>query len=162
MKKILISFFIFLACTFSAKAQGGGFTGGSFTLFMSDHLMTQVTAHGGYAFNDKLAAYAGIGFAAVYDGEWGAAGSSEIGLRWTPWHGDVLYLDLKPRVSMTFTDRIDVMDVGIIPSLRFRVSPHWDFFADFGSIGARYYYGIWVPFVGVTSVHASLGVNYRF
>ena len=161
MKKLLISFFVLAACALSAKAQSG-FVGGSLTLFMSDHFMSQVTAHGGYEFSDRLAAYAGVGFAAVYEGEWGAAGSSELVLRWTPWHGNVLYLDLKPRVAMAFTSSIDIVDVGIIPSLRFRVSPHWDIFADFGSLGARYYYGTWVPFVGVTSVQAALGVNFRF
>jgi hypothetical protein len=69
---------------------------------------------------------------------------------------------LKPQVSIGFSSSIGILDVGIIPSLRFRVSPRWDFFADFGSIGARYYYGVWVPFVGITSVRACLGVNYRF
>lgn len=162
LKIALAITFLLFAFNPLAKAQSGGFWGGGVTLFYSGAFTYQTTVHGGYAFNDRFAILAMGGIAAVAgDG----SGSYVAGLmgayaRYTPWHNDILYIDIKPRVEMAFSRGVDGLDIGIVSSLRFRVLPKFEIYADLASLGARYVGDSWVPCIGVANNGATVGVNF--
>lgn len=163
MKKILAIFISLLAISSLAKAQPGGFIGGGITVFYAGTFTYQTTVHGGYAFNDKFAVMAMGGIAASVDeGDGYVVGETGAYVRFTPWHNDVLYIDIKPRVELAFSSEIEAVDIGIVPSLRFRVSPKFEIYTDVASLGARYTGYSWKPCVGITNVGATVGVNYLF
>lgn len=162
MKKTLILFLLMLSCSFVGKAQNG-FIGGRFTLFFSDGLLYETTIHGGYEFNKRFAVMAmgGIGAAAQgYDDY--VFGETGVYARLTAWYNNVLFLDFKPTVELVFRNYLSVMDIGIVPSLRFRVSPKWEVFTDVGAVGIRYMDNEWIPRIGVNSMVTAIGVNFRF
>ena len=117
------------------------------------------TNDGGYEFNDKMAVMAMTGIVFGNSSVFGEVGTY---FRFTPWHNDVFFLDFKPSVEMAFSDYISVLDIGIVPSMRFRCSDHWEVFTDVGAIGVRYLEGDWMPRIGITNMTATVGVNYRF
>lgn len=161
MKKTIV-FIGLLVLTTMVKAQTG-FMGGGLTAIYYDSFVYQSTIHGGYEFNDKFAAIAMFGIAAVAEyGDDILLAESGVYLRYTPWHNKVLYLDFKPRVEVAFAKYIAAIDVGIVPSLRFRVSNRWEVFTDIGAFGVRYLDEEWRPHVGFTNMGATVGVNYRF
>lgn len=162
MRKIAILLVLLVSCSFAGKAQTG-IIGGGLTLFYSNGFLYQATLHGGYEFNDKIATTAMIGIGAAAEGNGSyVVGETGIYFRFTAWHNDVFFLDFKPAFEMAFRDYISVMDIGIVPSLRFRTSPHWEIFTDIGAFGARYNEGVWRPRLGITNITAAVGVNYRF
>lgn len=162
MKKVLVLLIVALSFSFVGKAQTG-FVGGGLTLFFSNGLLYMSTIHGGYEFNDKIAVMAMGGIVAIgqdrYSHVNGSVGSY---FRYTTWHNNVIYLDLKPAIEIAFTDYISVADIAVVPSLRFRCSTHWEVFSDIGAFGVRYMEGDWMPRIGISSVTAVMGVNYRF
>lgn len=134
--------------------------GGDFTAFYAGAFRYQVSALGGYEFNDKIAVQASIGVTGIEDYADYLTGAY---FRYTPWHNDVLYLDLRFR-SLIMTDFLEIegADIGITPMLRFRCNSHWDLFATVGSIGVRYEGYDWVPCIGLISSSTDIGVVYRF
>ncbi len=162
MKKTLILFLLMLSCSFVGKAQNG-FIGGRFTLFFSDELLYETTIHGGYEFNKRFAlmAMGGIGATAQGYGDY-LLGETGVYARLTAWYNNVFFLDFKPTVEIAFKHSIDVMDIGVVPSLRFRVLPKWEVFTDVGAVGIRYMNNEWIPRIGVNSLMTTVGVNYRF
>ena len=162
MRKIVFLTVLLVSCSYICKAQTG-VIGGGLTLFYSDGLLYQGSLHGGYEFNDRIAALAMIGIGAVAeDGDSYVAGLTGVYVRLTAWHNDIFFLDFKPGFEMAFQDYISIMDIGIVPSLRFRTSPHWEIFTDIGAFGARYNEGVWKPRLGISNITAVVGVNYRF
>lgn len=137
--------------------------GGGITAFYSGTFSYQTTIHGGYAFNDKIAIMAMGGIAAtVNEGNSFVLGETGAYVRFTPWHNDYLYIDIKPRVELLFSEEIAAVDIGVVPSLRFRVSPKIEIYTDIASAGVRYMYGSWIPCLGVASHDAIVGVNFLF
>lgn len=159
MKKLSLLLVLALSLPIMGKAQNGFFIGGKLTLFYVDGFVYENSIHGGYEFNDKTAVMAMAGIAAFDSGALG-----EVGLyaRLTAWHNDFVFIDFKPSVELVYSDAIDAADIGIVPSVRFRVAPKWDVFADVGALGARYLGGEWTPRIGINTVDASVGINYRF
>lgn len=161
MKKTLILFLLMLSCSFVGKAQNG-FIGGRFTLFFSDELLYETTIHGGYEFNKRFALMAMVGIgASVQDYDY-ILGETGVYARLTAWYNNVFFFDLKPTVELIFRDYLTGMDIGVVPSLRFRVAPQWEVFTDVGAVGIRYMNNKWIPRIGVNSLMTTVGVNYRF
>lgn len=134
--------------------------GGDMTSFYVSAFRYQFSALGGYEFNDKIAVQASFGITGVENYSNYLAGAY---FRYTPWHSDVLYLDLRfralIRTDLTVTEGADI---GITPILRFRCNQHWDFFATIGSLGARYEEFNWAPCIGLINSNTDIGVIYRF
>lgn len=163
MKKILAIFVSLLALSSITQAQSGGFIGGGISSAYSGKFSYQTTIHGGYAFNDKIAIMAMGGIAAaVTEGDGIVLGETGAYVRFTPWHNDFLFIDIKSRVELVFSDEIEGIDVGVVPSLRFRLSPTIELFTDVAFAGVRYIYGYWMPCIGVSSHDAVVGVNFLF
>lgn len=90
------------------------------------------------------------------------AGIVDPFVRFCAWHNERIFIDLKATAGFGFTDELILCQVGIRPSLRFRINEHWDMSADLGLFGAQYTYSVgWRPAFGITS-SAGLWVAYRF
>ena len=59
-------------------------------------------------------------------------------------------------------DGINGADIGLLGSLRVRVSDHIDIFTDYLPVGVRYSFDDVTPLVGILSNGCSLGLHYRF
>lgn len=118
---------------------------------------------GGYEFNDKWAIGGGVGLdlTATSNSAY-AAGFLAAYVRYTPWHNDYIFTDIKWRTEAILKDGINGADLGLMGSLRFRVSDHIDIFTDFLPVGVRYSFDDATPLIGILSNGCTLGLHYRF
>ena len=162
MKKFLFILVLSLACLkISAQTP---YIGGSVTLAFSKGLSSENNFHGGYEFNDKWAVGGTVGLNLLsYEGDTVAGGFLGINVRYTPWHNDILFTDIKWRTEALLNeDGVNGADLGFVGSLRFRVSDHFDIFTDFIPVGVRYSNEETFPMVGILCSGCSLGLHYRF
>ena len=139
------------------------YVGGSLSLAYHESFQLKPHFLGGSEFNDKWAIGGGIGLdLSAYGGDAIAAGFAAVYVRFTPWHNDVLYTDIKWRTEAIIRDGINGADIGLCGSLRFRVSDHIDIFTDFMPLGVRYTGGDFYPLIGILCDGCSLGLHYRF
>lgn len=163
MKKVLFILILSLACL-QVNAQTS-YIGASVTLAYSDGLASENNFHGGYEFNEKWAVGGTIGMNLFsYEGTTVAGGFLGVNVRYTPWHNDVLYTDVKWRTEALLQDAEGVVgaDMGFVGSLRFRVSRHIDIYTDFLPVGVRYSSGDTYPMIGILCSGCTLGLLYRF
>ncbi len=156
---VLVSILLF--ASFGNKADAQTWTiGGNITLKTANkYAYTRLEVDGGYEFNDKWAVGLKTGFETGSD-----TGSFILGGngRFTPWHNDVLYIDIKAVADLLVYDVVS-LNTGIVPSLRFRVAPRWEVYSDFGFIGLRGQLGYGLsPVAVITALNAGLGVTFRF
>lgn len=172
MKKIIT--FLLLAVCISAFAeetvqpskQSAFFLGATGMVGYSDYFTMAIEPILGYEFNDWCAIGTGIGFVVAAEGnESSLSGVAEPFLRFTAWHNELVYIDFKVTAGLGFTNRLYMAQVGIRPSLRFRLSPHCDLAADIGLFGAQYQpkdKRAWKPAIGITATAAGISCVYRF
>lgn len=163
MKKVIFMLVLSLACL-EIKAQTP-YIGGSVTLAYTGGFNSDTHFYGGYEFNDKWALGGCVGLnMAANDSAVIAGGFLGAYLRFTPWHNDILYTDIKWRTEVLLRDAIGVAaaDVGLCGSLRFRLNDHIDIFTDFIPVGVRYSGGDTFPLIGILGSGCSLGMHYRF
>ena len=142
MKKIvLILALAVLSLTGQRLSAQTPYVGGSLTLAYVNHFTFNQHFFGGYEFNDKWAVGGGLGLDVSTYGT-----------------------DIKWRTELLLQDSVGVSgaDIGFVGSLRFRVTNHFDVFADFLPVGVRYSGGDTYPLVGILGNGCSLGVLYRF
>ena len=167
MKKIvLILALAVLSLTGQRLGAQTPYVGGSLTLAYADHFTFNQHFFGGYEFNDKWAVGGGLGLdVSTYGNGHGVVGGfMGAYVRFTPWHNNLLYTDIKWRTELLLQDSVGVSgaDIGFVGSLRFRVTNHFDVFADFLPVGVRYSGGDTYPLIGILGNGCSLGVHYRF
>lgn len=163
MKKVIFILVLSMACL-KVSAQTP-YIGGSVTLAYSNGFTSDTHAYGGYEFNDKWAIGGGIGLNLLsYGSNTVAGGFLGVYVRYTPWHNDILYTDIKWRTETLLRDAVGVdgADMGFVGSLRFRINDHIDIFTDFIPVGVRYSDGETYPFIGILGSGCSLGLHYRF
>jgi hypothetical protein len=167
MKKIvLILALAVLSLTGQRLSAQTPYVGGSVTFAYSNYFQFDQHFFGGYEFNDKWAIGGGLGLNVVTHGN----GHGIIGgfmaayVRFTPWHNNLVYTDIKWRTEALLQDAVGVSgaDIGFCGSLRFRVSNHIDIFTDFVPLGVRYSAGDTYPVIGILGNGCSLGMHYRF
>ena len=161
MKKIILV--ILLTCaTFNVFAQKTWFVGGTGLIsYSNDTFSLGIEPEVGYEFTDWFAVGAGTGFVFSYDGDGIILGIAETFARFTPWHNDLVYIDLKVGGDLAFDSLIESADIGIRPGVRFRINDHWEVSADLGLFGASYT-GYWTPSFGITGGAAGIWCAYRF
>lgn len=164
MKKISIVFaFVVLSLVSHNLYAQSPYVGGSFTAAYYNSFQFKTHFLGGYEFNEKWAIGGGIGLDLLaYDSDGIAAGFIAAHIRFTPWHNDILYTDIKWRTEVLIHDGINAADIGLAGSLRFRVSDHIDVFTDFVPLGVRYIGGNFSPLIGILCDGANIGLHYRF
>lgn len=163
MKKFLFCLITLLTLSGAGLKLGAQtpYVGGSMTAYYSNSFVLSATVLGGYEFNDTWAIGGSIGF----DITPSQAGQIALYARWTPWHNDVIFMDVKLRAESYIVDAFKFFcaDAGLIGSLRFRTSDHVDIFADVFNLGARFYRGgDTIPMIGLFGDTARMGVLYRF
>jgi hypothetical protein len=157
-KTILIVAFISLLCT--NQAQNRWFVGGTAAISYTDYFYLAIEPQFGYEFTDRWALGAGIGFGLADVDIYGVA---EPYVRFCAWHNDRIFIDLKATGALGFNDELIICQLGIRPSLRFRINDHWDIAADIGLFGAAYTaIDGWMPAVGINAASAGLWFAYRF
>lgn len=150
-----------LFSSFGSKANAQTWTiGGNLTLKAAEKFSyTRLEVDGGYEFNDRWAVGLKTGF------ETGTNNGSYIlggNVRFTPWHNDVLYIDIKAVAESMIYDDI-TLNTGIVPSLRFRLAPRWEVYSNFGFLGFRGEPDSRLkPLAIITAFDAGLGVTFRF
>lgn len=154
---------ILLLCATNASAQRR-YAGGSFTAFYSTHFDYSTHLHCGYEVNERWAAGGTLGVdLSTYSRYTTTSGIIGGYVRYTPWHNDILWLDIKCKAEMSLRKGgIGSADLGFTGGLRFRLSPHWDVYTDIACLGARYVYDYWSPLIGITGSGCSVGALYRF
>ncbi|MDO4190404.1 MAG: hypothetical protein Q4D14_01780 [Bacteroidales bacterium] len=159
MKKLLA--ILALCLTLGTTAQAQWYLGGSGSLgYNTDGFQFTLIPRAGYEFNDMFAVEAGLG---VYTDFNYAYGSADAWFRFTPWHNDIVYIDLLAGGDIFFNDYIGTSDLGIRPQLRFRIHPSVDFSTWVGLFGASYdYFDGWSPTFLATGISCGVAAVYRF
>lgn len=168
--------FIFLAAVFLATValsdkafaqnaqQGTFFLGGSGQMGYGGVFNFSFEPIAGYEFNDRWAIGTGLGVVLSASGGYTAVlGIAEPFLRFCVWHNDLFFIDLKATGAVGFNYSLQLCQLGIRPSLRFRLSDHCDMAADIGLFGAQYTTSNgWQPAIGLTTTSIGLWFAYRF
>ena len=165
MKKIFVLLAAVASLSLSVKAQNRGsfFVGGTAGIGYSDCFEFALEPIIGYEIKDWMAVGTGLGMSVAAGG--GASvvlGVAEPFIRFTPWHNDLVYLDLKTTAGFAFDNQLIFTQIGVRPGIRFRVTPHCDIAADLGLFGAQCTLGDWSPAIGLDGTSVSLWVAYRF
>ena len=163
MKKLFFCLIALLTLSGAGNKLGAQtpYIGGSLTAYYVNSFALSATVSGGYEFNDSWAVGGSLGL----DIAPSLAPQISLYARWTPWHNDVLFVDVKLRTEGYFSGKFHFVsaDAGLVGSLRFRASNHVDIFADVVNLGARIYRGGDVlPMIGMFTDTARMGVLYRF
>ncbi|MBO4654480.1 MAG: hypothetical protein J5644_02920 [Bacteroidales bacterium] len=163
MKKIIL-FFALLLTMFVSSAQKTWFVGGTAGFGYTDNFTFSLEPQFGYEFTDKWAIGTGLGLAlSSSEGYTVVLGVTEPFVRFCAWHNDRIFIDLKATAGIGFDDELELCQIGIRPSLRFRINDHWDIAADLGLFGAQYTYSNgWTPAIGISATSVGLWFNYRF
>ena len=90
-------------------------------------------------------------------------GIAEPFVRACVWHNESIFVDLYALGSFEFTDELKLCQVGLRPSLRFRVSENVDMAVDLVVLGAQYSpeYG-WSPSISLSSLNGGFRLAYHF
>ncbi len=163
MKKTFLLFFFVLAML-TSFAQRTFFVGGTAEISYAGQFNLGLEPQVGYEITDRWAVGTGIGLTLASSGGYTAVlGVAEPFIRFCAWHNDRFFVDLKAIGGFIFDDELEICQVGLRPSLRFRINDHWDMSADIGLLGAQYvnYVG-WTPAFGLSSASAGLWFAYRF
>lgn len=145
------------------KKESAFFIGGTGTIGYEGAFNFAFEPEIGYEFSDRFAIGAGLGvLVAAGGGSTIAMGVAEPFLRLCAWHNDLVYIDFKATAGLGFTNVLQLCQVGIRPSLRFRLSEHCDLAADIGLFGAQYTIANgWQPAFGISPTSAGIWVVYR-
>lgn len=146
----------------SAFSQKRLFLGGTANISYQTNFQFAIEPVIGYEFTDRWAIGSGIGVALVANsGGVETMGLAEPFVRFTAWHNELFFFDLKATAGFGFKKELLLAQIGIRPSFRFRINEHWDMSADVGLFGVTYD-DKWRPAFGVGSTSACLWFAYRF
>ena len=161
MKKIFF-FALLLSASVASYAQGHWFTGGSANIGFRNYFVASGEVWVGYEFNDRWAIGTGIGFGVVANSDAKVFSVIEPYGRFNAWNNNLVYFDIKAKAGFGLNDELIACQIGLTPSLRFRINEHWDVSADIGLFGAQYTHEKWSPAVGISGTNTGLWIAYRF
>jgi len=154
-----------LSASIASNAQGNWFFGGSASLGFRGYFIASGEAWVGYEFNDRVAIGSGLGavICAGRDGFFEVTGIAEPFIRACVWHNETIFLDLYALGGFEFTDELKLCQVGVRPSLRFRVSENVDMAVDLVVLGAQYSPQLgWSPSFSFSSLNGGFRLAYHF
>ena len=164
MKKIIL-FTLLLFASVASEAQSGWFVGGSANIGYRNYFSFSAEVKVGYEFTDWFALGTGLG-AVLFVGRdnfFAVTGIAEPFARFCVWHNESIYLDLHVLGGIEFTDKLQLCQVGVRPSIRFRVSDNIDMSADLIVLGAQYIPEIgWRPSLSFSSLNGGVRLCYHF
>ena len=164
MKKILL-FVLLLSASIASNAQSGWFLGGSAGIGYRDYFTISGEVKIGYEFTDWFALGTGLGAVFFWgrDNFFAVTGIAEPFARFCVWHNESVFFDVHVLGGIEFTDELQFCQVGLRPSIRFRVSDNIDMAADLVVLGAQYIpeQG-WRPSLSLSSLNGGLRMCYHF
>lgn len=113
----------------------------------------------GYEFNDRWAVGVGLGMGMVSSDVYGYA---QPYVRFNCWNNKRVFIDIKGSGEVLFKSKLKAAQIGLVPSVRFKINDHFQVYGDVGFAGAEYYDGDWGPSFGVGSLGIGAGFIYRF
>lgn len=142
MKKVILVFAMLVA---SLPAFCQLYVGGQASAMGGKHSVTSsLIPEVGYQLTDKWAVGGQAGFSVNGLKEYDEAKMDVFALgilgayaRFTPWHNDIVYLDLKGVANFEFADYLGSFSVGVQPAVRFRIADKFDLAANLGLVGVR-------------------------
>ena len=148
----------------ASEKKGHFFLGGTAEIGYTGVFQFALEPVFGYEFNDRIAIGTGIGpIVAAGKGTSVVMGVVEPFVRICAWHNEIVFIDFKATAGIGFTDIMQMCQLGVRPSLRVRLTEHFEMSADIGLFGAQYTYGAgWNAAVGVGATSAGLWFTYRF
>ena len=164
MKKILL-FVLLLSASIASKAQSGWFVGGSAGIGFRNYFALSGEVRVGYEFTDWFALGSGLGAVVIWgrDNFFEVTGIAEPFARFCVWHNESIYLDLHVLGGIEFTDELQFCQVGVRPSIRFRVSENVDMAADLIVLGAQYIPNQgWSPSLSFSTMSGGIRLCYHF
>ena len=157
MKKLLLTLLIGGAAL-NAKAQW--FVAGDGGLSYVDEVFSMtLRPYVGYEINEQFAVGFGAGVS-VFDDETCAVINHYV--RYTIWNNDQLAIDVKALSQITTHDGYSINQLGVAPSVRFKINDQWQVAADCGFFGACCADGDWTPAFAAKNVNVNATVIYRF
>lgn len=158
MKKFLL-LIAMSAMVWTAKSQTI-FAGGAVGVSCSDEdFQMAILPEVGYEFNDKLAVGGGVGYEYLYEESFMVINPY---VRYTPWHNDRLFLDVKLQSQWYFCDEEGFNITGFTPSFRYRLSDKWEVATDLGIFGIQIWDGEATPTFALKNCSVNASVLYRF
>lgn len=166
MKKILVALIFVMAFGCAGWGQNRLYIGGSVSEFYKEHVQVLVQAHAGLEFSERVAGSGsvGIGWLDSY-GDKSLAGVLGAVARYNVLNLGELNFDVKAKAEMAYLfqdGEVGLVNIGFVPSARYRLSEHLDVFGDVGFAGLRYFENAWKGCWGFNNFGVSLGINYRF
>ena len=164
MKKILL-FVLILSASIASNAQSGWFIGGSAGIGYRNYFSFSAEVKVGYEFTDWFALGTGLGGVVLVgrDNFFAVTGIAEPFARFCVWHNESVYFDLHVLGGIEFTDELQFCQVGVRPSVRFRVSENVDMAADLVVLGAQYIPETgWCPSLSFSTLSGGLRLCYHF
>ena len=158
MKRCVMMLLVLASMSVKMNAQwfvGGGSNFG----YIKDNFQFTLHPQAGYEFNDRWAVGLGLGFTVVSSDIFGYI---EPYVRFNCWNNDKVFVDVKGRTEFLFNEELVGGQMGVSPSLRYKINDHWQVYGDVGLFGAEYVGGEWCPALGVGSIGITTGVIYRF
>lgn len=167
--KRLLTFALALMLSIAAFAQNdvtkkSWFVGGTGSIGYVNNFTFTLEPQIGYEINERLAIGTGVGLVLTSDDNYTVIlGVAEPYVRFCAWHNERFFFDLKATAGFAFDEVLELCQIGIRPSLRFRLNEHWDMAADLGLLGAQYTFTDgWRPAFGIEAISAALWFAYRF
>ena len=158
MKKILMVMLVLSGMSVKANAQWFVAGGANFG-YIKDNFQFALKPSAGYEFSERWAVGLGLGMEVVSDNVFGYV---EPYVRFNCWNNDKVFLDLKARGEFLFRSSIDGGQVGLTPSLRYKINDHWQIYGDAGLFGMERLGGKWRPAMCIASIGIGTGVIYKF
>lgn len=156
MRKFLLASAL---CVTSYVANAEVFVGGLAGVGYADETFSMTfEPYVGYEFNEKFAIGMGGGFSMYEDETFGIMNPY---FRFTPCQNDRIAFDLKLQSTMEFYRHETAAIIGISPSLRAKLSDHWQLSSDFGIFGVECYEGC-SPAFALKNVNVNVAVLYKF
>lgn len=156
MRKLLLaSVFCVTSLVTNAEVFIGGLAG---VAYSNETFSMTFEPNIGYEFNDKFAIGIGGGFS-MYDED--TYGVLNPYLRFTPCQNDRVAFDLKLQSEMQFLDGDSYALIGVSPSIRAKLSDHWQLSSDFGIFGVECYEDC-TPAFALKNVNVNVVILYRF
>lgn len=164
MKKIFL-FVLLFSASIASNAQSGWFVGGSAGIGFRNYFTFSGEVRIGYEFTQWFALGTGVGAVVLVgrDDLFSVTGIAEPFARFCVWHNESIFLDLHVLGGIEFTKELQYCQVGVRPSIRFRVSENIDMAADLVVLGAQYTpeQG-WSPSLSLSAMSGGLRLCYHF
>lgn len=158
MKKIILTLLILLSISTGTRAQW--FVTGSANIgYLKNNFQLAIKPGVGYEITDKWAVGLSAGMNMISSDVYA---DIEPYVRYNCWNNDKFFFDIKAKSDIIFDSYLESAQIGLSPSIRYKINKHWQVFGDVGLLGADYFDGDWSFAIGTGTIGINTGVIYKF